>query len=94
MDIYKEVTDRIIAEMETGLIPWQKPWVASGGCVSYATGKPYSLLQIFHSPCHIGLIAQQDLRRPGKTAELGNMIKYTVIIVTDLHDMESPLMSK
>ena len=44
MDIYKEVTDRIIAEMETGLIPWQKPWVASGGCVSYATGKPYSLL--------------------------------------------------
>ena len=44
MDIYAEITNRIISEMETGIIPWQKPWVASGGCVSYATGKPYSLL--------------------------------------------------
>ena len=25
MDIYKEVTDRIIAQMENGIIPWQKP---------------------------------------------------------------------
>ena len=44
MDIYKEVTDRIIAQMETGIIPWQKPWVASGACISHVTGKPYSLL--------------------------------------------------
>ncbi len=44
MDIYSEVTSRIISEMEQGVIPWQKPWVASGGCISYATGKPYSLL--------------------------------------------------
>lgn len=44
MDIYSEITKRIIDEMEGGVIPWQKPWVASGGCVSYATGKPYSLL--------------------------------------------------
>ena len=44
MDIYKEITSRIIAEMENGIIPWQKPWVASGSCISYATGKPYSLL--------------------------------------------------
>ena len=56
MDIYREVTDRIIAEMETGLIPWQKPWVASGSCVSYATGKPYSLLN------------QMLLGRPGEYA--------------------------
>ena len=44
MDIYSEVTSRIISEMEKGIIPWEKPWVASGGCVSHATGKPYSLL--------------------------------------------------
>ena len=30
--------------MEQGIIPWQKPWVAAGKAVSYATGKPYSLL--------------------------------------------------
>ena len=44
MDIYKEITDRIIAEMEQGIIPWEKPWIAAGRCVSHTTGKPYSLL--------------------------------------------------
>ena len=44
MDIYKEVTDRIIAQMENGIIPWQKPWISSGSCISHATGKAYSLL--------------------------------------------------
>ncbi len=44
MDIYKEVTDRIIAQMEQCLIPWHKPWIACGAAISYATGKPYSLL--------------------------------------------------
>ena len=45
MDIFKEITDRIIAELEKGTIPWRKPW--KGGeqwAVSHATGKPYSLL--------------------------------------------------
>ena len=44
MDIYKEVTDRIMAQLEKGIIPWQKPWIASGNAISRATGKPYSLL--------------------------------------------------
>ena len=44
MDIYKEVTDRIISQMEEGVIPWSKPWVACGKAISRSTGKPYSLL--------------------------------------------------
>lgn len=44
IDAYQIVTDRIIAEMEKGIIPWQKPWVAAGGCISHETGRPYSLL--------------------------------------------------
>ena len=44
MDIYKEITDRIISQMEEGIIPWQKPWVACGKAISRSTGKPYSLL--------------------------------------------------
>ena len=44
MDIYAAVTDRIIAQLEAGQIPWHKPWVASGQAVSRSTGKPYSLL--------------------------------------------------
>ena len=44
MDIYSEVTHRIIEHMENGVIPWQKPWVACGKAISRTTGKPYSLL--------------------------------------------------
>ena len=44
MDIFEAVTDRIIAQLEQGQIPWQKPWITSGKAISHATGKPYSLL--------------------------------------------------
>ena len=44
MDIYATITDRMISEMEKGIIPWRKPWMASGAAISHTTGKPYSLL--------------------------------------------------
>lgn len=44
MDIYATITDRMIQEMEQGIIPWKKPWMASGLAISHSTGKPYSLL--------------------------------------------------
>ena len=44
MDIFSAVTDRIIAALEKGTVPWKQPWSGSCGCISYATGKPYSLL--------------------------------------------------
>lgn len=28
-DVYQEVTDRIIAALEAGTVPWRRPWVAS-----------------------------------------------------------------
>jgi len=44
-DIYQEVTDRIIAQMEKGIIPWQKPWGGvEDGAISYVSRKPYSML--------------------------------------------------
>lgn len=42
------VTDRIIEQMEKGIIPWQKPWVGGTGmAISYTSRKPYSLLNQF-----------------------------------------------
>ena len=44
-DIYKMVTDRVIALMvESGEIPWEKPWVGGSGAWNRKTGKNYSFL--------------------------------------------------
>ena len=50
INVYQMVTDRIIAQMEKGIIPWQKPWNILGGfsaenvAISYVSRRPYSLL--------------------------------------------------
>ena len=44
MDIYGEITNRIMDQLNQEIIPWQKPWQASGSAISHVTGKPYSLL--------------------------------------------------
>ncbi len=47
-DIYQAVTDRIIAELEQGIIPWEKPWLqVHSGAVKHRNGEPYSLLNQF-----------------------------------------------
>ena len=45
LDIYAEITNRVIAALESGVAPWHKPWIGGNtGCISYATGKQYSVL--------------------------------------------------
>ena len=45
MDVHAVVTDRIIAEMEKGIIPWQRPWVGvAEGAIRRSNGRPYSLI--------------------------------------------------
>ncbi len=43
-DLYQQITDRIIAELKKGTVPWHKPWKNTSGAVSRATGRPYSVL--------------------------------------------------
>lgn len=47
-NVYEIISDRIIDELEKGIIPWHRPWVCVGKgygkAVSHTNGKPYSLL--------------------------------------------------
>lgn len=44
-NVYQMVTDRIIAELEKGIIPWKKPWTGSNkGAFNRISKKPYSLM--------------------------------------------------
>jgi antirestriction protein ArdC len=35
------VTERIVKLLETGVVPWRRPWVNRGGAVNWLTQKPY-----------------------------------------------------
>lgn len=43
VDAYQVITDRIVAALEAGTVPWRKPWrnVAGFGPTSLSTGKEY-----------------------------------------------------
>lgn len=48
VDPYQLITDRIVASLEAGVVPWHKPWDARlSGPRSLSTGKPYSGVNVF-----------------------------------------------
>ena len=63
-DMYEEVTNRIVAELENGYIPWLKPWTGTNGAWSRATGKNYSLINQFLMPAG-EYITYDELMREG-----------------------------
>lgn len=50
--VYEMVTNRIIEQLEKGVVPWQKPWTGvRSGAYNRISKKPYSLLNqmlLFH----------------------------------------------
>lgn len=40
-DLYEVVNNKVITELERGVIPWQKPWAASGPPMNAITRRPY-----------------------------------------------------
>ena len=44
-NVYEMVTDRIIEQLEKGVIPWQRPWSGThSGAFNRISNKPYSLM--------------------------------------------------
>ena len=43
--VYEMITERIIEQLENGVIPWQKPWSGThSGAYNRISNRPYSLL--------------------------------------------------
>lgn len=52
-DVYQIVTDKVLALLEAGTVPWRKPWASTGGGVplSMSTTKPYRGINPFLLIC-------------------------------------------
>ena len=46
--LYEMITQRIIQELEKGVVPWHKPWKDISAPRSLATGKPYHGINLVH----------------------------------------------
>lgn len=49
-NVYEMVTERILEQLEQGIIPWHKPWTGTAGAWSRSTGRAYSLLNQWLMP--------------------------------------------
>ncbi|MDQ6601010.1 ArdC family protein [Bacillus salipaludis] len=44
--IYEIVTEKVIEQLEKGVVPWRKPWI-NGGAVNWKTQRPYRGINTF-----------------------------------------------
>lgn len=51
MNIYEQVTARIMEVLETGTVPWKKPWRSSEGARNLISNKPYRGINSFLLNC-------------------------------------------
>ena len=86
--VYQTVTDRIIASLKAGVIPWEKPWQSprfSGGPFprNFRTGKPYRGINImllwacdFSSPFWLTFNQAKELNGSVRKGEKGTQIVF------------------
>ncbi|MFM9949454.1 MAG: ArdC family protein [Saprospiraceae bacterium] len=89
-DLYTKVTEKIIAMLECGTIPWRKPWSGYGLARNYATGHIYTGINLIlmnntdHSiPCFMTfkqIKEQNGSIRKGAKAE---MVMYFNVVFKD-----------
>ena len=94
VDVYQMVTDRVMEQLEKGIIPWQKPWknIASASeddlAISYTTRQPYSYLnQLLLGRNGEWLTFKQVKQMNGnikKGAKAGMVVFYKRIVVKDI----------
>ena len=91
VDVYQMVTDRVLEQIEQGIIPWHKPWSAAtlsedALAISYTSRKPYSFLnQMLLGRNGEWLTFNQVKERGGnvkKGARAGIVVFYKQIQVT------------
>ena len=84
-DIYTEVTNRIITQLEKGVIPWKSPYFSKVGFPrNFSTGNPYHGINVFllgslryTSPFFLTFLQAKELGGHVRKGEKGSLvIKY------------------
>jgi antirestriction protein ArdC len=77
--IAQMVTDRLIAKMQEGIIPWRRPWTGrADGPISHTTGRAYSLLNQLFMPEDGEFITYNQAKKEGGHVKKG-ALGYPVV---------------
>lgn len=96
-DLYQTVTDRIVALLEQGIIPWKKPWTDSGPPSNAVSKRKYHgvnvwlLLSLPYD--HQLYLTFEQLKRLGgsvKRGEKGHLVVYRALLENRLGENEEP----
>ena len=76
--ICEMVAERVLAELENGVIPWNKPWFGTGKFVKHHNGESYSLLNciLLEEPGEYASFAQ--IKKEGGSVKKGAKSKIVV----------------
>ena len=84
-DIYQQVTDRIITQLEQGVVPWKSPYFSKVGFPrNFSTSRPYQGINVFllgslryTSPYFLTFIQAKELGGHVRKGERGSLVvKY------------------
>lgn len=85
--VYEIVTNRIIEELEKGVIPWRKPWTGGrGGAYNRISRKPYSLINqmlLQHSGEYATFKQWQSLGGKVRKGEKSEIVTFWKMIETE-----------
>jgi antirestriction protein ArdC len=93
-DVYSQVTKRIIAQLEKGVVPWQSPYFSKTGFPkNFASGKAYQGINFFllgslryTSPWFLTFLQAKELGGNVRKGEHGSLvIKYGTYSKEDEH---------
>ncbi|WP_206170921.1 ArdC family protein [Phragmitibacter flavus] len=93
-DIYQQVTDRIITQLEQGVVPWKSPYFSKVGFPqNFSTGKAYQGINVFllgslrfTSPYFLTFIQAKELGGHVRKGERGSLVvKYGTYTKEDEH---------
>lgn len=83
-NIYQEITNKIIEQLEAGYIPWKKPWTGvMDGAFNRVSKKPYSLLNqmlLKHSGEYATFKQWSDLGGKIRKGEKSEMVVFWKVI--------------
>jgi antirestriction protein ArdC len=91
LDLYEVITQRIIERLESGVVPWQKPWRNSGGMPrNLITNRPYNGINFwllislkYTSPFYMTFDQVRSLNGNVKKGEKSTMVVFWKILESE-----------